>query len=132
MKSVNNSPNFDVSYEYFFGLLQRIKERPGMYLGSPSITRLRSFLDGYGMARAELCLPDSEEEQELEGFLEWIQERYKITSNHGWDRIILFFSADEKDAFDKFFNLVEEFLAEQGKGNTKTPRHEVCVIGKTS
>ncbi|TAG95999.1 MAG: hypothetical protein EAZ19_10330, partial [Oscillatoriales cyanobacterium] len=38
------------------------------------------------------------------------QERYQITSSHGWDSIILFFSADEKDALDKFFKLLEEFF----------------------
>ncbi|MGL5059536.1 MAG: hypothetical protein ACRC62_06100 [Microcoleus sp.] len=91
-------------------MLQRIKQRPGMYLGKCSITRLRAFLNGYEMARAELGLPDTEQQQQLEGFQEWIQERYQITSTHGWDSIILFFSADEKDAFDGFFKLLDEFF----------------------
>jgi hypothetical protein len=105
-----NVNKLDVKNEYFFDLLQRIKQRPGMYLGKCSITRLRAFLDGYGMARAELGFPDTEEQQQLDGFQEWIQERYQITSTHGWDSIILFFSVDEKDALDKFFKLLEEFL----------------------
>ncbi|HAT16129.1 MAG TPA: hypothetical protein DCS91_23595 [Microcoleaceae bacterium UBA11344] len=100
----------DVKNEYFFDLLQRIKQRPGMYLGKCSISRLRAFLNGYEMARAELGLPDTEQQQQLDGFQEWIQERYKITSSHGWDSIILFFSADERDALDNFFKLLEEFL----------------------
>jgi hypothetical protein len=100
----------EVKSEYLLDLLQRIKQRPGMYLGKCSITRLRAFLDGYGMARAELGVPRSQEEHDLNGFQEWIQERYKITSTHGWDSIILFFSVDEKDALDKFFKLLEEFL----------------------
>lgn len=105
-----NVNKLDVKNEYFFDLLQRIKQRPGMYLGKCSITRLRAFLDGYEMARAELGFPDTEEQQQLDGFQEWIQERYQITSTHGWDSIILFFSVDEKDALDKFFKLLEEFL----------------------
>lgn len=104
----NNKP--EVKSEYLLDLLQRIKQRPGMYLGKCSITRLRAFLDGYGMARAELGVPRSQQEHDLNGFQEWIQERYKITSTHGWDSIILFFCADEKDALDKFFQLLEEFL----------------------
>jgi hypothetical protein len=100
----------DVKSEYLLDLLQRIKQRPGMYLGKCSITRLRAFLDGYGMARAELGLPRSPQEKALNGFQEWIQERYKITSTHGWDSIILFFSADERDALGRFFELLEEFL----------------------
>jgi len=105
---VNNKP--EVKSEYLLDLLQRIKQRPGMYLGKCSITRLRAFLDGYGMARAELDVPRSQQEHDLNGFQEWIQERYQITSTHGWDSIILFFSVDEKDALDKFFKLLEEFL----------------------
>jgi hypothetical protein len=48
---------------------------------------------GYETARAELGFPDTEQQQ-LDGFQEWIQERYQITSTHGWDSIILFFSVD--------------------------------------
>jgi hypothetical protein len=105
-----NVNKLDVKSEYFFDLLQRIKQRPGMYLGKCSITRLRAFLDGYETARAELGFADTEQQQQLDGFQEWIQERYQITSTHGWDSIILFFSVDEKDALDKFFKLLEEFL----------------------
>ena len=107
-----NVNKLDVKSEYFFDLLQRIKQRPGMYLGKCSITRLRAFLDGYETARAELGFPDTEQQQQLDGFQEWIQERYQITSTHGWDSIILFFSVDEKDALDKFFKLLEEFLSQ--------------------
>ncbi|MCU0543631.1 MAG: hypothetical protein MUE44_15870 [Oscillatoriaceae cyanobacterium Prado104] len=114
-----NVNKLDVKYEFFFDLLQRIKQRPGMYLGKPSITRLRAFLDGYEMARAELGLPDTEQQQQLEGFQEWIQERYKITSTHGWHSIILFFSADERDALDRFFELLEVFLNRDKIGEDK-------------
>jgi hypothetical protein len=95
--------------EYLYDLLQRIKERPGMYLGRCSITRLSMLLMGYGLARGELGLPVTEQEKEFGGFQDWIQERFKITSNHGWDSIILFFSADERAALDNFFNLFERF-----------------------
>ncbi|XWK90485.1 MAG: hypothetical protein U7127_10665 [Phormidium sp.] len=99
----------NVKTEYLYDLLERIKQRPGMYLGKSSITRLRMLLDGYGMARMELGLPRTEQEQEFNGFQEWIQERFNITSCHGWDSIILFYSADERDALDKFFELFEKF-----------------------
>lgn len=99
----------NVKTEYLYDLLERIKQRPGMYLGKCSITRLRMLLDGYGMARMELGLPKTEQEQEFNGFQEWIQERFNITSSHGWDSIILFYSLDERDALDKFFELFEKF-----------------------
>ncbi|MFB2973041.1 hypothetical protein ACE1CD_29110 [Aerosakkonema sp. BLCC-F183] len=99
----------DVKSEYLYNLLQRIKERPGMYLGRCSITRLSMLLMGYSIARGDLGLPTTEQEQEFEKFQEWIAKRYNITSSHGWDSIILFYSADERDALDNFFNLFEKF-----------------------
>ncbi len=96
--------------EYLYGLLQRIKERPGMYLGRRSLTRLSMLLMGYSLARQELGLPLTEQEKKFGGFQEWIQSRFKITSSQGWDSIIVFYSADERDALDNFFRLFEQFL----------------------
>lgn len=47
--------------EYFNEMLQRIKQRPGMFLGQCSITRLRSFIHGYTASRQDLGLPVTEE-----------------------------------------------------------------------
>ncbi|NJL61390.1 MAG: hypothetical protein HC903_05610 [Methylacidiphilales bacterium] len=99
----------ETTSEYLYNLLQSIKKRPGMYLGKCSISRLRSFLDGYMLARQEFGLPTTQEETDFDKFQEWIQERFKIESSHGWDSIILFYSADERDALDNFFELVEKF-----------------------
>lgn len=101
----------DVKSEYFFNLLQRIKERPGMYLGKRSIIRLRMLLDGYGMARMELGLPRTEQESKFDRFQEWIQAKFNITSSQGWDSIILFYSVDERDAFEKFLICINNLLA---------------------
>ncbi|BDA68919.1 hypothetical protein RIVM261_016740 [Rivularia sp. IAM M-261] len=95
--------------EYFNEMIQRIKQRPGMFLGQSSITRLRSFLDGYTASRQDLGLSVTEEEIKFSQFQSWVQERFKITSSHGWDSIILFYSADEKDALNNFFELFEKF-----------------------
>ncbi len=99
----------DVKAEYLYDLLQRIKERPGMYLGRCSITRLSMLLMGYSLARGDLDLPTTAQESEFDKFQEWIQKRFNITSSHGWDSIILFYSADERDALDNFFKLFEKF-----------------------
>lgn len=91
-------------------LLEAIKKRPGMYLGGKSIVRLTHFLDGIGYALAY------EDEQHanpgvLQGFQEWLQIRYDIPSSQHWSRILLFFAANEEDAFDSFYRHVEEFLS---------------------
>jgi hypothetical protein len=93
-------------------LLNDIKARPGMFLGNVSIVRLRSFLDGYRSARADLGLPLTEQEKAFNEFQAWIQQRFKITSSQGWDRIILFHSTDERSALDLFFELFDHFQSE--------------------
>lgn len=116
----------DVKNEYFYHLLERIKQRPGMYIGQCSITRLNMLLVGYSQARMELGLPRTEQEKNFDKFQEWIESKYNITASLGWDSIILLNSNDEKDAFYKFFQLFEQF--HQGEKSTailefKTTEH---------
>ncbi|MBW4635363.1 MAG: hypothetical protein KME30_26765 [Iphinoe sp. HA4291-MV1] len=99
----------EMKFEYLYEMLQSIKQYPGMYLGKSSITCLKSFLDGYTAARQDLGLSLTEQERQFEKFQEWIQERFEMKSSHGWDSIILFYSADEKDALNNFFELFERF-----------------------
>jgi hypothetical protein len=93
-----------------YQLIDRIKKRPGMYLGKPSIIRLKAFLDGYMGARQDLGFPLTEQEEKFNHFQEWIQTRFKITSSHSWADIILFYSADEKEALNQFFELFDQFI----------------------
>lgn len=98
-----------------YELIQRIRSRPSMYLGKPYITRFKAFLDGYIGARNDLGFALNEQEETLNKFQEWIQSRFKITSSHSWAEIILFYSGDERDALDKFFELFDKFLGIEGK-----------------
>ena len=88
-------------------LLTKIEKRPEMYIGSRSIGHLRTFLDGYflGSTREESgALSD-----ELGEFREWVAAKHRITTNHSWNQIILFYSTNESDALDRFFSLLREF-----------------------
>jgi len=122
--------NLLVQSEYLYDLLQRIKQRPGMYLGRCSITRLRMLIMGYSMSRGELGLSTTKQEKEFGKFQQWIQEKFKIASTQGWDSIILFFSADERDAFDKFYKLFEEFRNQEScpKNEFETENFSVTSI----
>jgi len=92
-----------------FQLLEKIKERPGLYLGKKSIVNLRSFLDGYYFALMENGLCKEDEISLWKDFQNYIQSRYKIKSSQDWSSIILFFSTDESEGLDNFFNLFENF-----------------------
>jgi len=90
-----------------FELLADIRKRPAMYLGKPSIHHLNCFLGGWlhrnydGVADAEL----------FGEFATWVEKRYKMTSTQGWAKIIEFWSVDEIQALERFYELLDEFQA---------------------
>ena len=90
--------------------LQKIKDKPGMYIGKPSITILHHFLVGYQFARSELGIELTESEDEFyEHFHFWVQRRFEVRTSNSWANIILLFTRDEKDGFECFFKLLDEF-----------------------
>lgn len=91
-----------------YTLLQKIKERPAVYLGQPSINCLHIFLIGYLSARRDLGL--DREGTIIDGFQEWIQERAKTNVSQSWAGIILFGSGSERSAFYRFFIELDQFL----------------------
>ena len=94
-----------------FDLLKKIKTKPGLYLGTASITNLRMFILGYRFARSELGIANTEAESDFyKNFQPWLQNRLSIRTVNAWDKIILLTCIDEKAAFDYFFQLLDEFL----------------------
>ena len=94
--------------DYLGDILEKIKKKPAAYLGRPSIICLQAFLSGYNVAQHQLGVPLTAENP-LDGFQEWIQEKFGIKSSQSWANIILFFSQDEREALNSFFELFEEF-----------------------
>jgi hypothetical protein len=97
-------------FDIYDEILKGMKKRPGIYLGSSSITRLNMVLRGANLARREVGVPPTEPERKFEGFQLWVQEKYGINSGQSWSKIILFYSVDEYEALQKFFELLEEYL----------------------
>jgi hypothetical protein len=93
-----------------FVLLEKIKAKPGLYIGKASITDLRMFVLGYRHARTELKVAHTEAETDFhKNFQPWLQVRLNVRTSNSWDKIILFTVMDERQAFDYFFELLEEF-----------------------
>jgi hypothetical protein len=106
-------------------ILRKIKNKPSVYLGKPSISCLQAFLSGYNVAQYQLGLP-LKQENPLDGFQDWIQKKFNIDSSQSWANIILFFSQDERDALDIFFQLFEEFCQSKVRSvHPKTPTHSL-------
>lgn len=94
----------------YLELLARIKRRPGTYLGCRSISLLRVFLLGWATARGF----DVEDTDVLNGFQDWVAERYWIQSSYGWADILLFHAEDERAAFEEFWRQFDEYLLSRG------------------
>lgn len=96
-----------------YALIEMIRERPSMYLGSKSITALRSFLDGYSYGLREMGYKERYEMFPLNfGFMhEYTAQLYGFYgSTAGWRNHILWNNGgDEEKALFKFFELFDEF-----------------------
>jgi hypothetical protein len=97
----------------FYELLSRIHKKPAMYIGFPSISNLFMFLCGYQHAHDLLGTPVTEQEEEFAGFQPWLQKRFAVNTSASWAKIIMFYSSDETQAFESFFDLLEEFIKEK-------------------
>lgn len=91
-------------------LLVKIRKLPALYIGKKSLERLRAFISGYSMCLYEIY---GSEPDLLNGFNEYVAEYYHICVDRDWSSIIPFFSNTEEEAFDKFYELLDEFLKEK-------------------
>jgi hypothetical protein len=106
-----------------YDLLPKVKQRPGMYLGSASISALRFFLQGYHFARREGGIKITEEESDFyKNFQPWLQQKFQVQTVNSWDKIILLYSVDEKEGFAYFFELLDDFLT-RDKSLEKEPKN---------
>ena len=86
-----------------YNLIKTVTDFPELYIGKPSLERLYAFIGGY------LFQNEIANDHCLDGFNEYIAEKYQIRSDRNWSEIIQFFSCDEKYAFNKFIQHFEEF-----------------------
>ena len=92
-------------------VLERIKQSPGMYLGRPSVSDLFIFLVGYEFARSQMGQElEESEEYFYDRFQPWLQEKLGVRSVTSWAKLIMLSCHDEKAGFEKFFQLLDEFL----------------------
>jgi phosphoribosylanthranilate isomerase len=98
-------------YEFF----EKIRERPAMYVGKKSLTRIQMFFYGFLYA---LDLQDIEFNQRKFGphyFHEWIASKLGwAEGTSGWLNMILNeVNNDEEKAVDLFYELLDEFKLEK-------------------
>lgn len=93
-----------------YDLLITINKTPGLYLGRKSLERLSFFIHGYIFRQTEI-----DEEYEclmLKNFQKFVENHYNINTHH-WSQIIAFYSSSDEKAFDRFYELLNRFCAEE-------------------
>ncbi|MCB0062393.1 MAG: hypothetical protein KDE19_09765 [Caldilineaceae bacterium] len=113
-----------------YDLLRQIEQKPGMYIGTPSIRNLYMFLNGYQFARRQMKLPLSTQEQEFRAFQPWLQKTFDTKTSVSWCELILAQSSDEIDAFTNFFTFWQTFVYERQASKT-TNGHMTNVLETT-
>jgi hypothetical protein len=114
-----------------FEILDKIKARPGLYIGRPSVSDLFMFLVGYKTARRELGIePNQEEVRFYQEFHQFVEKKYNLHSSNAWAKIIMLYCPDEKQGFERFFQLLEEFQQEQQTVNSDGVEEKEVVTSR--
>lgn len=99
-----------------YDLIDKIRRRPGMWIGDPTPIALRQFLVGYQCAMDDAGIEDVAY-PEFHGFHDWIAKRFGYyESTAGWANMISAVVMGYDPAtinWNKFF--VETLSSEQGK-----------------
>ncbi|MGG6266588.1 hypothetical protein ACQ4M3_24775 [Leptolyngbya sp. AN03gr2] len=111
-----------------FGLLNKIRVKPGMYIGGASVTDLFMFIGGYKTAQHEFGVPTTEAEKHFyREFQPWLQRRLGMTTSRSWAKMLEFRSVNQQEAFESFFRLLDEFCESEAilRGQQET-KELVC------
>ncbi|MEI6431063.1 MAG: hypothetical protein WCP07_02675 [bacterium] len=95
--------------DLLFQMLERIREKPAMYLPERSVMALYTFILGYGAALHDGGLR-SEEEWVMSGFQRHVEKKFKINRSTSWGNILLFVHSSNTFAFDAFWEVWDEYL----------------------
>jgi len=98
-------------YDFF----EKIKERPAMYVGAKSLTRIQMFFYGYCYALDLQDIEFNQKQFKSYSFHNWIAEKLGWSeSTSGWLNMILNkVNGDEEKAVDLFYEFLEEFKLEK-------------------
>lgn len=101
-----------------FQFIELIKMRPKNVVVTQAITELEACLEGFLLARKLNNIHEKKELEVFNVFSDWVAERLGFErkyKEYSWAAILRFFYRDERSAFDNFFMLWDEFIADNYK-----------------
>jgi hypothetical protein len=103
-------PQLEVfSMSSVFELLQAMRGRVPMYVGSTGIVKLAGFMWGFQHALEQYGVHDTF----LAEFQLLVQNRYAVKISKGWEEIIRFYSTDDNEAMATFWQLFDEYTSQR-------------------
>jgi hypothetical protein len=98
----------------------QVRKRPGMYLGTNTISKLYDHLQGYKMAYCFNDFDNTIDKNSFDNFNEYVYRYYGVTTNDNWKGVILEQCfGNEQNALDTFFELFDLFLDNTQVTDTK-------------
>ena len=93
----------------FYETLEKLRKKPGLFIGKKDIKRLRDLISGYCCAIYDISKDDIADDGLSFRFQRFIEEKTGIShpSMH-WSKIISIGRTNE-EAFDEFFRLLDEY-----------------------
>lgn len=94
--------------------LRRLARAPGMWLRRQDARSLQTYLLGYEQARVDLQQPAYASQAEAEllpGFYRWLENKYSVKDNRGWDYIVDDLCENKSDGASRFFTELDEYMS---------------------
>jgi hypothetical protein len=106
----------DFKGDTLYQILDKIRERPSMYMGEHSLTAMYHFINGFYMAHNH----ETFETPSFDGFNDFVGKFYGKYTTAGWKNLILAdHYGNEQEALTRFYELLDEFRADSGKPNSR-------------
>ncbi len=111
--------------ETLYQVLDKMRERPAMYIGEYSITALYHFIQGFFMA----CDGGTKEVPSFNGFNDFVGEYYGKYTTAGWKDLILSdHFGNEQEALRHFYTLLDAFRAMSNTPSSRDIVHRLLYV----
>ncbi|CAN5895591.1 hypothetical protein BH11MYX3_BH11MYX3_16550 [soil metagenome] len=92
-----------------YDIVDVIRKRPEMFLGSRTLTGLHHFINGFRLAADSVGIQIQDGEPPFRSFHQWIETRLDGGPSDGWLQTLLEAMRDEESAYERFLLEVDEF-----------------------